>query len=213
MDTKTILFDLDGTLTDSGPGIMNCAAATFREFGCPIPDEKAMRTIIGPPLRDSFLRFGIPAEKVADAVAFYRSIYTVTGKYENTPYPGIRRLLERLKAEGHKLYVATSKPEHMAQDILEHFDLARYFDRICGADTDHIRSTKEAVIEYLLENIGGAANAIMVGDTVFDVQGAAFHGINTVCVGWGYGDREAMLSAGAIGIADTMDELYKMITQ
>ena len=211
MEQKQILFDLDGTLTDSGPGIMNCAVATFREYGCPIPDEEALRTIIGPPLRDSFLRFGIPAHQVVDAVAFYRSIYTVTGKYENTPYPGIRALLERLKDEGHRLYVATSKPEHMAVDILNHFDLAQFFDRICGADTDHIRSTKEAVIEYLLESIGGAGKAIMVGDTVYDVEGAAVHGIPTVCVGWGYGDRQAMLSAGAIGIADTMDELYALL--
>ena len=211
MEQKQILFDLDGTLTDSGPGIMNCAVAAFREFGCPIPDEKAMRTIIGPPLRDSFLRFGVPGEKLDEAVAFYRSIYTVTGKYENTPYPGIRELLERLKEQGHRLYVATSKPEHMAVEILHHFDLARYFDRICGADTDHIRSTKEAVIEYLLESIGGAGNAVMVGDTVYDVEGAAAHGIPTVCVGWGYGDREGMLSAGAVGIADTMDELYELL--
>ena len=190
---------------------MNCAVATFREYGVPIPDDKSLRTIIGPPLRDSFLRFGIPAEKVVEAVVFYRSIYTVTGKYENTPYPGIRALLEKLKAEGHRLFVATSKPERMAVDILEHFDLARYFDRICGADTNHIRSTKEAVIAYLLSNIGGAENAIMVGDTVFDVEGAAVHGIPTVCVGWGYGQRDAMLAAGAVGIADTMDELYEAL--
>ena len=211
MNPKHILFDLDGTLTDSGPGIMNCAIATFREYGVPIPSHEALRTIIGPPLRDSFARFGIPDDKIIEAVAFYRSIYTVTGKYENTPYPGIRELLQRLRAEGHRLFVATSKPEHMAVDILEHFGLAGYFDRICGADTDHVRSTKEAVIEYLLSNIGGAENAIMVGDTVFDVEGAAVHGIPTVCVGWGYGQRDAMLAAGAVGIADTMDELYEMI--
>lgn len=213
MISKCIFFDLDGTLTDSGPGIMNCARATFLEFGVPVPDDTAMRTIIGPPLKDSFARFGIESGKLNDAVAFYRSIYTVTGKYENDPYPGIQVLLEKLNAEGHRLFVATSKPEHMAVDILEHFGMAHFFERICGADTDHVRSTKSAVIAYLLGKIGGAENAVMVGDTVFDVEGAAEHGIPTVCVDWGYGIREDMLAAGAKAVVNTMEELYSCLSE
>lgn len=211
MKPKHILFDLDGTLTDSGPGIINCAVATFREYGVPIPSDEALRTIIGPPLRDSLIRFGLPEDKAIEAVAFFRSIYAVTGKYENTPYPGIHQLLKKLKADGHRLYVATSKPEHMAVDILDHFDLAQYFDLVCGADMNHLRGTKEAVIQHLLDQIGTLDRAIMVGDTVFDVEGAAIHHIPTVCVSWGYGNREDMLTAGAIGIADGMDELYELI--
>ena len=213
MTPKCILFDLDGTLTDSGPGIMNCARATFREFGVPIPDETAMRTIIGPPLKESFARFGIAPEHLNAAVTFYRSIYNVTGKYENAPYPGVPELLERLRKDGHRLYVATSKPEYMAVDILEHFGLAKHFDRICGADSDHVRSSKSAVIAYLLEAIGGAENAVMIGDTVYDVEGAAEHGIGTLCVDWGYGIREDMLAAGAKAVVQTPEELYGLLNK
>lgn len=213
MTSKCILFDLDGTLTDSGPGIMNCARATFQQFGCDIPDDTAMRTMIGPPLKDSFARFGIAADQLNDAVIFYRSMYTVTGMFENEPYPGIRELLGKLQSDGHRIFVATSKPEHMAVTILEHFDLAKYFERICGADSDHVRSTKSAVIAYLLEGIGGAENAVMVGDTVYDVQGAAEHHIPTICVDWGYGIKEEMLAAGAKAVVDTAEELYALLSE
>lgn len=208
---KCILFDLDGTLTDSGVGIMNCAVATFEHFGVPVPDRAALRTFIGPPLRDSFPRFGIDPEKADEAVAFYRSIYNVTGKFENFPYPGIRELLERLKGEGHRLFVATSKPEAMSVEILEHFGLAQYFERICGAALDGVRDKKAAVIAYLLEMTGNAENTVMVGDTVFDVLGAAEHGIPTVAVDWGYGEVEDMVKAGAVAVAHSMEELYELL--
>ena len=168
---KTILFDLDGTITDSGEGIMNCATYALEHFGLPVPDRTTLRQFVGPPLRDTFIKFGVPADKAEEAVAVYRSRYIPVGKYENFPYPGIRELLERLKNEGHKLYVATSKPEEMSIDILTRFDLAKYFDRICGATYDGSRDEKSKVIAYLLE-LTGAKDAIMVGDTAFDVLGA-----------------------------------------
>ena len=130
MTKKAIFFDLDGTLTDSGEGIINCATLALEYFGLPVPSREEMRVFVGPPLVDSFVKHGVPADKAEEAVAVYRSRYIPIGKYENTPYPGIRELLERLKAEGHTLYVATSKPEGMSVDILEHFNLAKYFDRI-----------------------------------------------------------------------------------
>lgn len=208
---KTILFDLDGTLTDSGEGIMNCARLALSHFGLPIPDEKEMRTFVGPPLADSLIRHGVPAEKTEEAIHIFRERYSAVGKFENFPYPGIDTLLRRLKSQGHRLYVATSKPEIMAVEIMDHFNLSRYFLRICGADLGESRATKDAVIAYLMENCGRDKNMIMVGDTKYDVKGAAVHGIPTIGVTWGYGEKEDMVKAGAAAIADNMDELFDLL--
>lgn len=210
---KTILFDLDGTLTDSGEGIINCAILALEHFGLPIPSRETLRVFVGPPLHETFIRFGVPADKAEEAVAVYRSRYIPIGKFENTPYPGIRELLEKLKADGNKLYVATSKPEQMSIDILEHFGLAKYFDRICGASLDTSRTDKAAVIAYLQELTGKSEHTIMVGDTKFDVIGAKKHGIPTVGVSWGYGAVAELTEAGAVDIAYTMDQLYDCLTR
>ena len=204
---KSILFDLDGTLTDSGEGIINCAALALERLGLPVPSREAMRVFVGPPLHDTFLQFGVPEDQVDEAIRIYRSRYVPIGKFENVPYPGIRELLERLRSQGHRLYVATSKPEEMAVEVLEHFDLARFFEHICGASLDRSRSTKDAVISYLLQLHGADGQMVMVGDTVFDVLGAAAHSIPTIGVAWGYGSVEEMKKAGAAAIASTMDEL------
>ena len=211
MTQKTILFDLDGTLTDSGEGIMNCAALALEHFHIPVPSREEMRVFVGPPLASTFRSFGIPEEKIPEAVKVFRSRYTPVGIFENTPYPGIRNLLETLNRQGNKLFVATSKPETTAIEILEHFDLAKYFDRICGADLDRSRTTKSQVIAYLLEQSPGDENRIMVGDTAYDVIGAAAHGIPTIGVSWGYGDVSEMQKAGAVAIVNTMDELLNAL--
>ena len=210
---KTILFDLDGTLTDSGEGIINCAILALEHFSLPIPDRQTLRVFVGPPLHETFMKFGVPADKAEEAVAVYRSHYVPTGMFENTPYEGIRELLETLKNQGHKLYVATSKPEWMAEEILKKFELDGYFDRICGATMDTSRTEKSQVIAYLLGLTGSAENAIMVGDTKFDVIGAAAHNIPTVGVSWGYGTVEDMQNAGAVAIANTMQELLEYLTK
>ena len=208
---RTILFDLDGTLTDSGEGIINCAILALEHFGLPVPDREAMRVFVGPPLQDTFVKFGVAPEDADKAVEVYRSRYTTIGKFENFPYPGVRQLLETLRSHGHKLYVATSKPEAMSIEILEKFDLARFFDRICGATLDRSRSKKEDVIAYLLAQTDATENVIMVGDTAFDVIGAAAHGISTIGVSWGYGAVEEMVSAGAVAIARNIDELLQLL--
>ncbi len=208
---KAIMFDLDGTLTDSGEGIINCAILALEHFGCPIPSREALRVFVGPPLHESFIKHGVPADQAEKAVEVYRSRYIPIGKYENTPYPGIRELLEALRAEGHTLYVATSKPESMSIDILEHFDLAKYFHRICGASMDTSRSSKDAVIAYLLEQNGRADNMVMVGDTKFDILGAKAHGIPAIGVSWGYGEAADMEAAGAAAIAHSMEELMTLL--
>ena len=208
---KAILFDLDGTLTDSGEGIINCAQYAFQQMGYPVPPREEMGVFVGPPLWDTFEKFGIPKERTDEAVQIFRSRYVPIGKFENTPYPGIRELLEALGAEGNLLYVATSKPETTAVEVLEHFDLAGYFDRICGADLEKKRNSKDAVIAYLLNMTGSDAEMVMVGDTEYDVLGAAAHGIPTIGVSWGYGDVAAMEKAGAKAIVNSTKELLEML--
>lgn len=208
---RTILFDLDGTLTDSAEGVINCAQLALKHLGLPIPERADMQFIVGPPLRDSFLRLGVAEKDVETAVEIYRSRYVPTGMFENTPYPGISAMLGALKDAGHELYVATAKPEGMATEILEKFCLAGFFDRIFGASMDGSRDTKDAVIAYVLEELGPRENFIMVGDTHYDVLGAAAHGIQTIGVSWGYGTVEDMKAAGALAIVDSPAQLLKKL--
>ena len=211
MKQKALFFDLDGTLTDSGEGIINCATLALEHFGLPIPSREAMRVFVGPPLRDTFVKFGVPEDRVEEAITVFRSRYIPIGKYENQPYPGVRELLESLRRAGFRMFVATSKPETMAVDILERFELAQYFELICGATMDGVRDNKEDVIAYLREQIGHDVDAVMIGDTAFDVIGAAAHKIPTVGVSWGYGQVADMVQSGAFAIANTIDELFSIL--
>lgn len=208
---RTILFDLDGTLTDSAEGVINCAYLALEYFGLPLPHREDMRFIVGPPLRDSFLRLGVTEQDVEKAVEIYRSRYVPIGMFENAPYPGIPAMLSALKEAGHELYVATSKPENMATEILDKFRLSGYFNKIYGASLDGTRDTKDTVIAYLLEELGHRENIIMVGDTSFDVLGAAVHGIKTIGVAWGYGEVEDMVAAGAVSIVQSPAELLDQL--
>ena len=210
---RSILFDLDGTLSDSGEGIMNCAAFALEQLGLPVPPPQSLRLFVGPPLGDMFQRFGVRADQVDEAIRLYRSRYLPIGQYENYLYPGITDLLKRLQAEGHHLYVATSKPETTAISVMKHFGIDGFFRIVAGATMDSSRETKSQVIAYLLDQIGSVTDAIMVGDTAYDVIGAAEHGIPTVGVSWGYGETADMEKAGAKAIAHTMDELYDMLTK
>lgn len=211
MAPKTILFDLDGTLTDSAEGIINCCTLALEHFGLPVPDRKAMQVFVGPPLHDTFAKFGVPEDKLDEAVAVFRSRYFTVGKFENAPYPGIIQLLETLKSHGHKLLIATSKPETLALEITKKFGLYDYFHMICGATLDRSRVNKDDVIAYLLEQNRDNRNMIMVGDTAFDVTGAAAHRIPTIGVSWGYGSEQEMLDAGAIAIAHSMQQLLELL--
>ena len=211
MTQKAILFDLDGTLTDSAEGILNCVALALEHFGLPVYDRETMIVFVGPPLGQTFPKFGVPEESVQTAIDIFRSRYTTVGKFENTPFPGIREMLATLRSQGHTLYIATSKPEQQAREILEHFDLAQYFDIIAGAATDKSRATKEEVIAYLKEQSGPIGQAIMVGDTIFDVKGAVAHGIPAIGVSWGYGKVEDMIEAGASAIATSPEHLVELI--
>ena len=211
MSKKAILFDLDGTLTDSGEGIINCVTLALEHFGLPIPPREELSVFIGPPLDDSFKKFGVPEDRIDEAIAVFRSRYLTKGKFENFPYPGIPELLGKLQALGYDLYVATSKLEETAVEIMDHFDLSKYFTRICGADAEKTRNSKSKVIAYLLETCSNVDDIVMVGDTDFDVIGAKAHNIPTVGVAWGYGKVQDMESAGAVSIAQNVDELYELL--
>ena len=211
MAYTTILFDLDGTLVDSGEGVLKCAELALRHFDLPIPTPEEMRTFVGPPLRDSFLRFGCTEEMAQEAIAVYRRRYTTVGKFELFVYPGIEKLLQDLTAAGCMLYVATSKPESVSTEILQHLGLAKYFTYIAGAALDKSRGTKEEVIAYLLEQVGVLDGALMVGDTAYDVIGSAQHGIPCAGVSWGYGTLESMEAAHPAIIVHSTEELLAFV--
>lgn len=205
---ECILFDLDGTLTESGIGITRCAAYALEKMGMEVPDD--LTVFIGPPLRDTFQKFGVKEEDTDEAIRIFRSRYTTIGKFENRPYEGIPEVLKQLKAEGYRLFVATSKPEQIANEILEHFDLAQYFEEIAGASLDASRESKAAVIAYLLKKID-SRNCVMVGDTAFDCIGAKENHIPCIGVKWGYGTAKSMKKAGVTDILDNPADLLKTV--
>ena len=211
MDHHAIIFDLDGTLTDSGEGITKSVKPALEHFGIRVESLDDLRFFVGPPLRDSFIQCGVPEDQVEEAIRIYRQRYIPIGLFENYPYPGIREMLNTLRTQGYRLFVATSKPENMAWAVLDKFELSQYFEEICGATMDKSRDSKSAVIAYLLDKIGTETHAVMVGDTAFDVIGAKAHGIPTIGVSWGYGSVTEMEESGAVAIADTVEELLALV--
>ncbi|MBO4458322.1 MAG: HAD-IA family hydrolase [Butyrivibrio sp.] len=213
MKYKNLLFDLDGTLTDSSEGITKCAIYAFEKMHMTPPDINELYTFIGPPLGYSFTKHGVDEKDKDKAVAIYRERYSTIGKFENAPYPGMTELLKKLKDEGYKLYVATSKLEKLAVEVLDHFNMTEYFDEIAGSTKDGSREKKEDVIQYLLDKIGATKDGtVMIGDTNFDVLGAAELGIPCIAVTWGFGDNDEMKKAGAVALVSSMDELYNAVS-
>lgn len=211
----TILFDLDGTLTDPGLGITNSIMHALKKMSIPLPERQALYQFIGPPLMDSFHeRYGLDEASCAQAVVYYRERFSVTGLFENEVYPGIHEMLGALRQAGKKLVLATSKPELYARRILEHFDLARYFTHIVGATMDETRTAKHEVIAYALEAFGiDPADAVMVGDREHDVLGARKNGLACVGVLYGYGSRRELTDAGATALADSPEELLCILME
>lgn len=206
----TVLFDLDGTLTDPGIGITNSVMYALRKYGIDVPpsDRASLYPFIGPPLTESFSKyFGFSSEQAVEAVAYYREYFGVTGIFENTVYEGIPELLEGLRAAGKRILLATSKPEVYAVEILRHFGLLRYFDFAAGSTLDGSRLKKADVIRYALASCGigedEKPHLLMVGDREHDVLGARAVGIDAVGVTFGYGSRAELEAAGAAYIADT----------
>lgn len=207
-----ILFDLDGTLTDSGPGIINGFEYSLGKMGIDVPDRASLRRFVGPPLGDSFEKtLGFSPEDAAKGIAFYKEYYAEKGVYENDVYPGIPELLEKLKESGKKLIVATTKAELMANVVMDHFGLGKYFDlMVASNNTD--RKNKIDVLNYAIENGGvDRERAVMVGDRFYDITGAAHFGMTSVGVLYGYGSRQELEEAGATYIAETVEDLSEIL--
>lgn len=205
-----ILFDLDGTLTDSSPGIMNSIVYALKECNISVENTDDLRKFLGPPLHESFRDFyGFDDEKSMEAVGFYREYFSTKGLLENEVYSGISEMLEDLKENGKRLILATSKPQPFTDRIMEHFDLAKYFEFIAGSNMDGTRSKKAEVIAYALESCGimGKSNVVMVGDREHDIIGAKTVGIDSIGVEYGYGDYDELSDAGATYIVKTVEGL------
>ena len=216
MQYSTILFDLDGTLTDSAPGILNSVRHACRKLGLPLPGEDVLRRFLGPPLPDSFREYlHLDEADVARAVAAFREYYPDKGIFENDVYPGVPALLADLKAAGKTVVMATSKPEGFAQRIMEHFSLAGYFDAICGATMDETRTDKGQVIAYALQTAGipDGRGVVMVGDREHDVKGAARNGLPCIGAVYGYGSAEELSAAGAVALAYTVQDLHGLLLE
>lgn len=214
MKKKYILFDLDGTLTDSQEGILNSIEYMLEFYGIHPEDRSKLRPWLGPPLKDSLMKYYHFDEKTAlEGVDKYREYFDRQGIFENKVYPGIESLLRKLTEQGHQLYVATSKPETAAVRIMEHFGLSRYFTYIGGATLDDSRTKKGAVIRYVLEMIGASdkGQVIMAGDRENDVMGAKENGIEVIGVLYGYGSREELAAAGADYIAETVESIADFV--
>ena len=209
-----LLFDLDGTLTDSAEGIMNCAEHALNVMGIVEPDRNKLLRFIGPPLVDSFMDFyGLSREDAMKAVAAYRERYPVKGIFENRVYEGIPEALELLKNGGKRLAVATSKPEVFALRILDYFDLAKYFEVVTGAELSGERNAKAEVIAECLKRLGNPdkETVLMIGDRKHDVEGAKLCGIASAGVKFGYAEKNELENAGADYVFDTPLQLAEAV--
>lgn len=214
MEYKYVLFDLDGTLTDSAPGITNSVIYALKKYGIEVDDRKSLYKFVGPPLADSFERYyGFSKEKIKKTIEYYHEYYREKGMFENLVYEGLENLLKTLKDNDMTLIVATSKPQVLAQKILEHFNIAKYFTCIAGSNLDGTRSKKGEVITYALESCGitDLSEVIMIGDRKYDIIGAKQAGVTSIGVLYGYGDRNELEKAGADFIADTVEDIEKLL--
>jgi phosphoglycolate phosphatase len=209
-----ILFDLDGTIADSAPGITSSLAWVFEQLGKPIPTPAELLEYVGPPILDSFrdLAKWTPEES-ARALEIYREHYLEHGVYDSTSFDGIGDVLRAIHESPIPMSLATSKPEIPATLILEHFGFARFFDVITGASADEVRSAKKDVVEEALRRLAASgadiSRPVLVGDRKHDVEGGAEHGVPTIFVRWGYGSPAE--EVGTVAAVDTASELLPLL--
>jgi phosphoglycolate phosphatase len=216
-----VLLDLDGTISDSEPGILRSLQWACEIEGFPIPTVAQVRSVIGPPFEIGLPSIGIPDDALFRVIKTYRERYETIGLFENTLYDGIVAMLDELAAAGLSLSIATAKPERTAVRILEHFGLTERFEIIVGATLTQERRAKHQVITHVLQLLGldgGDSTApgvipgvIMVGDRDHDVRGALHNGLRCVGVTWGYGSAEELLTAGAFALADEPADVVDLV--
>lgn len=212
---STILFDLDGTLSDSSQGIINSIIYALEKYDVNDYDMPLLRKFLGSPLHESFEKImGFDKEKSLQAVKLYREYFSSKGLFENEIYGGVSDLLQNLKENGKTLIVATSKPQPFTDRIMEHFNLAKYFDFIAGSNMDTTRSKKAEVIEYALSecNIKDKSKVVMIGDRAEDMIGAQTVGVDSIGVEYGYGTFDELKNADATYIVKTVDELKDLLS-
>lgn len=206
---STVLFDLDGTLTDPKMGITKGVQYALAKAGIIVDDLDTLEGFIGPPLPVSFREYyGFSDADAQAAVTAYREYYTVTGLYENLLYGGIAELLELLRAQGRKLVVATSKPTVFSTTIMEHFGIASFFDEIVGSNLDGTLSEKGEIIAHILKRHQlDPEKTVMIGDRKFDIIGARANGVDSIAVGYGYGSEEELMAAEPTHYVESVEKL------
>ena len=212
--TDNVLFDLDGTLTDPGEGITNSVIFSLEKFGISVSDRSELYKFIGPPLLYSYREYyGFSESDAKLALKYYREYFSEKGIFENQMYDGITDMLGKLRENGIRLTVATSKPEPFAVKIIEHFGLSKYFSLVAGATMDETRSEKYEVIEYALKKLRlkDKTHCIMAGDRKHDIVGAKKNGLKSVGVLYGYGSRKELENAGADMLAETPFDICGLI--
>lgn len=211
---EVVLFDLDGTLTDSKPGITKSVQYALDKMGIIENDLNKLAYFVGPPLKESFIKgYGFDEEEATRAVTFYREYYAEKGMLDNSVYDGIEDLLKNLKTCGKKLSVATSKPTVYSVSILEHFGLYQYFNMVVGSNLDGSRTVKAEVVETALLEYKAfdKGSIVMVGDKMHDIVGARKNGIDCIAVGYGYGSDEELEEHKPTYKVDTVKELEKLL--
>ncbi len=202
---KYVLFDLDGTLTDSALGITNCIIYVCEKMNLPVPSMDILKTFVGPPLTKRFSEvFFLSDEDAKKALSIYRERFAPIGIFENEVYPGIKEMLKELKMNGCILALATSKPQIFAEKILKHFKLDGFFDYVSGSDLVGGKQEKTDVMKEVLSNMKAEKDkTVMVGDRCFDIDSAKELGVKSIAVTYGYGTMEEIEKSGPDYVADT----------
>lgn len=211
---KHIIFDLDGTLTDNTQGIWNSIKYALKKMHIEEYDPKILEKFIGPPLQWGFSNlFGLNERNTNLAVEYFREYYGENGWHQNVPYPGVLEMMQELNFSGKSVYIATSKLEKYAMKISEHFEFDKYIHQVVGADYSGKKASKTMIISTLMEaqQLTPSKQIVMVGDTVFDIEGGKENGLATIAVGYGFGDKKELLDSNPDFFAEDVEELFDIL--
>lgn len=211
---QVIIFDLDGTLSNSKEGITKSVQYALSRLGIQEEDINSLEHFIGPPLTEELIRtYDMSEEEAYKGLEYYRERYVPIGIYETEVYPGTEEMLKELKNSGKHIALATSKPQEMAEEVLRFLKIDQYFDTVMGAELHGPRQSKQSVLEALFDKLElkDKTKYIMIGDTCFDIDGAKAVGIESMGVSYGFGDKHEMLEHGAMSVVDRADEITRLL--